>query len=81
MSSTTSDVDDLPVDTEALLRYLADVSEGEEDTLEEGESVQESIYFSEDFVSGPHFSEESTVPLDILEFQYPCKLMLYYLFI
>lgn len=47
--------------------------EGEEETDEEEEEVEEEepeIYISEDFISGPSWSETSTIPEDILVFEY-----------
>lgn len=70
MSRTDTEVDDLPVDTEALLSYLADVEGGEE--AEEGLAEDEvSVYYTEDFISGARISENGTVPIDIFVFQYP----------
>lgn len=64
MSNTGSELEDLPYDLNGQGE--------EEEEQEEEETVAEEepeVYFSEDFISGPYLSEESTVPGNILEFE------------
>lgn len=64
MSRTDDEIEDLPIDFE----YVE--GEGEFEGIEGEQAI---VYNSEDFISGPHFSENSTLPENILEFQYPFR--------
>lgn len=64
---------------------MSNTSEYEELTFDENEAEWEgdedyeeepSIYYSEDFISGPMLSKESTLPGNILEFEYPFFLII-----
>ncbi|RZC43160.1 thyroid receptor-interacting protein 11 [Asbolus verrucosus] len=67
MSQTDEGVEDLPAD----YRYRDYYGEEEEEEYEEeGSEDAWSIYDSETFISGPFQSEKSTIPEDILEFEF-----------
>lgn len=85
MSKTDSDVEDLPLDSSkaptttttdgggTTTRTETEYDEGEE-TEEEGEEEAEEeepeVYNSEDFISGPSWPKTSTIPENILVFEY-----------
>lgn len=83
MSKTDSDVEDLPLDSSkapttttdggTTTRTETEYEEGEE-TDEEGEEEAEEeepeVYNSEDFISGPSWPKTSTIPENILVFEY-----------
>lgn len=68
MSHTESGVDDITEDTDENV-------ENEEDILYDEEVIEEEplVLRSEDFISGPFCGEHSTIPENILEFEYPLK--------
>lgn len=88
MSKTDEDVEDLPLDspkaptttedsTQATTRTDGYGEEEEEEEMEEEvEEEEPSVYFTEDFISGPTWPEDSTVPADILVFEYPSLVVL-----
>lgn len=66
MSQTDEDqYEELPTDSEY------EYGEGEEEEEEEENPEIWSTYDSNTFISGPYQSEESTIPENILEYQYP----------
>lgn len=80
--ATGKDADDLPTDTEETIGDLTFSNSEYESEWEEESEPEYVTYNSSDFISKPFLSESSTLPENILDFQYPfyCLIILFILY-
>lgn len=69
-TETTAETGETTARTELEGGEEYDEEEEEEEEGEEEEVEEEPVYFTEDFISGPSWPDGSTIPADILVFEY-----------